>query len=133
MKTVKKIIAYRKSLFERLMREAGKRASEVDTALCTSLIDEISKSESRIQPMLQRLDYELTRLSVEESHALYQESDKNRKTMKIIDKAARKLIAAARTMAAESMEGQDQISKVYHGISRLTGERSKKTRIGFKP
>ncbi|MBI4918510.1 hypothetical protein HY837_01160 [archaeon] len=123
----------RNLIFDELIKETNRRASEIDIAKCDLQLGMIRELDNNLSPMVSILIEELQRLFVEETHILFKESEENQKVMHEIDKHSRYLINTVQKIKLQLGSTMEEVNRTYSVLEDLRVERAEKdkNKIGF--
>ncbi|MBI5065355.1 hypothetical protein HZA97_03890 [Candidatus Woesearchaeota archaeon] len=129
-----KVFSKREEIYNKLLSETNKRASQVDIEKCDAYLGMIREIDNNsLGPMLQVLIQELGKLKIEETHVLYQAAEENKKVMDELDKQARALLNEVHTVRTKLNSTMEEITKTYAVLEELREERTirQKGKLGF--
>lgn len=110
---------------QKFLFEINKRSSEVDIVVCKNLIEVLKELANIIKEMYTAVYEELKRLTIEETHLLYEE-EKNRAIMKDIDEKSRKLLSSLDPVYVQLSQFKDFIDYSTQKLENIEAERESK-------
>ena len=110
-------------IIQALARERRQQRTKINLQQCNQFLQMISQVDRELKPMIAKAIEELARLFLHETHELYIESEVNRRAMKNIDDATRKLHASLEVLESRVHALDTHIERASKELAEIEGER----------